>query len=94
MNYLIPVDAKIEAEAQLKYRAVATDAVLDLMNDAGNAFNLVVLDACRDNPFPWKRTGARGLAVVGRQPARSIVVYATAAGDAAEDGTGRNGLFK
>jgi len=52
-----------------------------------------VLDACRDNPFSWKRSGTRGLTVVANQPADSIIVYATSAGSTAADGTGRNGLF-
>jgi formylglycine-generating enzyme required for sulfatase activity len=68
-------------------------AVLDELNQAGNALNVVVLDACRDNPFSWGRSGSRGLLVVNAQPADSIVVYATSAGRTAADGTGRNGLF-
>ena len=54
--------------------------------------NVVVLDACRDNPFGWFRGSGRGLAIVTRQPADSIIVFATSAGDVASDGTGRNGL--
>jgi tetratricopeptide (TPR) repeat protein len=68
-------------------------AVLDELNAAGNALNIVVLDACRDNPFSWRRSGSRGLQVVSNQPADSIIVYATGAGSTAADGTGRNGLF-
>jgi hypothetical protein len=67
--------------------------VLDELNDASNELNVVVLDACRDNPFAWGRTGNRGLTVIANQPADSIVVYATSAGSIAQDGTGRNGLF-
>jgi hypothetical protein len=67
--------------------------MLDEINQAGNELNIVVLDACRDNPFSWSRSGSRGLQVVGNQPADSIIVYATAAGATAADGTGRNGLF-
>jgi uncharacterized caspase-like protein len=68
-------------------------ALLGELNDAGNALNIVVLDACRDNPFGWGRSGSRGLQVVSGQPADSIIVYATSAGATAADGTGRNGLF-
>jgi hypothetical protein len=92
-NYFIPVDADIRSEAYLRDRAVSVQAVLDELNAAGNALNVVVLDACRDNPFSWRRSGARGLQVVGNQPADSIIVYATSAGSAAADGEGRNGLF-
>ncbi|MDR1302218.1 MAG: caspase family protein, partial [Treponema sp.] len=93
VNYLIPVDATIQSENFLRQRAVSVQAVLDELNDAGNALNMVVLDACRDNPFSWARGGTRGLQVVGSQPADSIIVYATSAGSTAADGTGRNGLF-
>ncbi|MDR1302081.1 MAG: caspase family protein, partial [Treponema sp.] len=93
VNYLIPVDAAIQSENFLRQRAVSVQALLDELNDAGNALNLVVLDACRDNPFSWKRSGIRGLQVVSNQPAKSIIVYATSAGSTAADGTGRTGLF-
>jgi formylglycine-generating enzyme required for sulfatase activity len=92
-NYLIPVDANIQSENFLRQRAVSVQAVLGELNDAGNALNIVVLDACRDNPFSWKRGSSRGLQGVGSQPADSIIVYATSAGSVAQDGTGRNGLF-
>jgi len=92
-NYLIPVDANIQSESFLRQRAVSVQAMLDELNDAGNELNMVVLDACRDNPFSWKRSGTRGLTIVGQQPADSIIVFATSAGSTAADGTGRNGLF-
>ena len=92
-NYLIPADANIPGENSLKNRAISVQWVLDELNDARNRLNVVVLDACRDNPFGWARSGSRGLALVGHQPADSIIVYATSAGQTASDGTGRNGLF-
>jgi hypothetical protein len=92
-NYLIPVEANIPGENFLRSRAVSVQTVLDELNDAGNSLNVVVLDACRDNPFGWARSGSRGLALVSRQPADSIIVYATSSGQTASDGTGRNGLF-
>jgi tetratricopeptide (TPR) repeat protein len=92
-NYLIPADANIAGESFLRQRAVQMQVVLDELNQAGNTLNIVVLDACRDNPFNWSRSGSRGLSVVGSQPADSIIVYATGSGQVAQDGTGRNGLF-
>jgi uncharacterized caspase-like protein len=92
-NYLLPVDARIQSENQLRQRAVALQWMLDEINQAGNELNVVVLDACRDNPFGWSRSGSRGLSLVAHQPADSIIVYATSAGSTAADGTGRNGLF-
>jgi hypothetical protein len=72
---------------------MSVQTVLDELNDARNELNVVVLDACRDNPFSWARRGSRGLTVISGQPTDSIVVYATSAGSTAQDGTGRNGLF-
>ncbi|MDR2095402.1 MAG: SUMF1/EgtB/PvdO family nonheme iron enzyme [Treponema sp.] len=96
-NFLIPVDADIRREADLAYEALHVQRALDYLQEAGNRLNVVVLDACRDNPFSWARSGGRGLTVTSRQPPGSIVVYATSAGSTASDisegGTGRNGLF-
>jgi formylglycine-generating enzyme required for sulfatase activity len=92
-NYLIPVDADIRSESYLRDRAVPVGAMLDELNQAGNELNVVVLDACRDNPFSWRRSAGRGLQVMANQPADSIIVYATSAGSTAADGEGRNGLF-
>jgi hypothetical protein len=93
VNYLIPVGANIASENSLRDRGVSVQWALSELNDAGNDLNVVVLDACRDNPFAWARSGNRGLAVISAQPADSIIVYATSAGSTAADGTGRNGLF-
>jgi len=92
-NYLIPVDANIPGENYLRSRAVSVQVMLNELNDARNDLNVIVLDACRDNPFGWARAGSRGLTVLSGQPAKSIIVYATSAGSTAADGTGRNGLF-
>jgi formylglycine-generating enzyme required for sulfatase activity len=92
-NYLIPVNANIPSESYLKNRAVSVQVMLDDLNKARNVLNVVVLDACRDNPFGWARGGDRGLSTVTHQHADSIIVYATSAGSKAADGTGNNGLF-
>ena len=92
-NFLITVNANIPGENFLRNRAMSVQQVLDDLNDARNGLNVVVLDACRDNPFGWSRSGTRGLSIVTRQPSDSIIVYATSAGQRASDGDGRNGLF-
>ena len=92
-NFLIPVNATIPGENYLRNRALSVQSVLDDLNDARNSLNVVVLDACRDNPFGWSRSGNRGLSIITRQPADSIIVYATSAGQTSSDGEGRNGLF-
>ena len=93
INYLIPSDARIPSESFLRTKALAAQEVLDTMQNSKNGLNIVVLDACRDNPFSWSRSGTRGLTVIGTQPTGSIIVYATSAGSVAQDGTGRNGVF-
>lgn len=93
VNYLIPADARIPGESFLKTKALAAQTVLDVLQGCKNGLNVIVLDACRDNPFGWSRSGSRGLSVVGTQPTGSILVYATSAGSVAQDGSGRNGVF-
>ena len=94
-NYLIPADANIPGTNFLRERALSLQIMLDRLNETRNVLNIVVLDACRDFPASWSRSRSieRGLAVVHRHPANSIIMYATGAGRVASDGTGRNGLF-
>jgi hypothetical protein len=93
INYLIPVDAKIETESDVEYEAVDAGRILGKMEDAGNDLNIVIVDACRDNPFALSfRSGSRGLARMDA-PKGNIIVYATAPGKVAADGEGRNGIY-
>jgi len=92
-NYLIPIGAVLESEGDAKYEAVDAGLVLAKMEDAGNGFNIVILDACRNNPFSRSfRSAETGLAKMDA-PSGSILAYATAPGSIAADGTGRNGLY-
>jgi len=94
-NYLLPVDSgNIQNEALLRQRAVSLRFVMDTLGAAGNELNMVVLDACRDNPFAWARGGSRGLTVISGAPGGSIIMYATGANATADDNRdGQNGLF-
>ena len=92
-NYLIPVDAKLPSENHLRSRAVSVQQILDDLNETNNELNVVVLDACRDNPFGWSRSASRGLGTIISQPSNSIVVYSTGAGSSVTDGLGRNSIF-
>jgi hypothetical protein len=93
-NYLIPVGAEINGEAEVRYEAVDVGFVLAQMEDAQNRLNIVVLDACRNNPFARSfRSSARGLASIDA-PVGTLIAYATAPGRTASDGGGsRNGLY-
>ena len=92
-NYLIPVGSEIEAEDEVQFRAIDTAMVLAKMESAGNNLNIIILDACRNNPFARSfRSSYRGLARMDA-PMGSMLVYATAPGSVAADGDGGNGLF-
>ena len=94
-NYLMPVNARIESEASVPYQGVNLNQVLDEMDNGKSGANIVMLDACRNNPITGKfRSGqSRGLASPGSAPKGTVIVYATDPGNVASDGTGRNGLF-
>ncbi|HEX3101876.1 MAG TPA: caspase family protein [Pyrinomonadaceae bacterium] len=94
-NYLIPVDADIPREDEIEDNAVNLDLVLRKLDSANNGLNIVILDACRNNPFArsWTRgedTG--GLAQIAA-PTGTFIAYSTSPGRTASDGEGRNGLY-
>lgn len=92
-NYLVPVDAKITAEARVRLEALDVDAVLDQMQAARSKVNVVILDACRNNPFERRfRSAGGGLAQINA-PEGTLIAYATAPGKVAADGEGSNGLY-
>jgi uncharacterized protein YgiM (DUF1202 family) len=92
-NYLVPVDANITSEASVRFEAIAVDSITDQMGDAANKANIVILDACRNNPFERRlRGGSRGLAAMDAARG-TLIAYATAPGMTAEDGDGTNGVY-
>jgi hypothetical protein len=92
-NYLVPIDAEIESEAVTRIAAVDVDLLLEQLAEAKNRVNIVILDACRNNPFERRLRGAsRGLAAVDAARG-TLVAYATAPGSVAADGAGTNGLY-
>ena len=94
INYLIPVNAKINKESDVRYRAVDAGRILDEMANANNGLNIVLLDACRDNPFGKSfRSASRGLAIVSNSPAGTFISYSTSPGQVARDGERRNSPY-
>lgn len=92
-NYLIPVKVEVNSETDVEFESVDVGRVLGKMKQAGNKLNVVVLDACRNNPFKRSfRTGVQGLARMDA-PIGTIIAYATGPGSIAEDGKGRNGMY-
>ena len=92
-NYLLPVDADIAREDEVQFSALDLAAVMEKLDSARNPVNLVILDACRNNPFGKRFTVAsQGLAQVDAPPG-TLIAFSTAPGSVAADGTGRNGLY-
>ena len=93
-NYLIPVGVDIHQEFEVPDEAVDAEAVLRAMESAGNELNIVILDACRNNPFTRGFGSAgRGLARMDG-PAGTFIAYATAPGAISQDGRdGRNSPY-
>jgi uncharacterized caspase-like protein len=93
INYLIPVNALANSEEEIEVEAVDVNYVLARMATARNQFNIVILDACRNNPFERSfRSAASGLAAISA-PRGTLIAYATAPGSIAADGNGANGLY-
>jgi hypothetical protein len=92
-NYLMPVDADIAREDEVAFQTLELGAVMEKLDSAKNPVNIVILDACRNNPFGNRlQASAKGLAQVDAPPG-TLIAFATAPGSTAADGTGRNGLY-
>lgn len=93
-NYMVPVDANLKSAADVASQTIDLSSVVDIFKAAGNRMNIVVLDACRDNPFGGNTSSAKGLAQLDAPPS-TFLAYATAPGNVAEDGDAKsgNGLY-
>ena len=93
-NYLIPVDAEIRDPLDVKIEGVRASDVLDTLNRYDGGLNIVILDACRNNPFEGatRSGGGSGLARMDA-PTGTLVAFSTAPGRVAEDGSGNNSPY-
>ena len=97
-NYLLPVDAKIETPADVRFNTINLTDIQQEMEGTGRA-NIIILDACRNNPFIEKlahggrATPNRGLGRIEAMGQGSLIVYSTQPNNVALDGTGRNSPF-
>ena len=91
-NYLVPVDADIRATFDIDDQCLKVSYLLGAMEEAQNRLNIIILDACRNNPFTGARGGGSGLAQM-QAPSGSFLAYSTSPGAVASDGPGRNGLY-
>jgi uncharacterized caspase-like protein len=97
VNYLIPLDADIQLKAEVAEECISASTVLKVMEYSNNRINIIILDACRNNPFrSFSRSDEKGITKMDPpQGAKqgSIVAFATAPGEVASDGETRNGLY-
>jgi uncharacterized caspase-like protein len=93
-NYLVPLDAKVQYEDDIVRMCFPVQRmVLSNMESTNSRMNIIILDACRNNPFPSAtRSMGTGLGEI-KKAYGSFVAYATAPGSVASDGTGKNGLY-
>jgi Flp pilus assembly protein TadD len=92
-NYLIPTEGDIQTEADIEDVGVDVNYVLNLIDDARSSLNIVILDACRNNPFGRSvRSAQNGLAQV-RAPTGTLIAYATAPDSTAADGDKANSPY-
>ena len=97
VNYLVPVDANIEMKAEIAEECISAATVLRVMEYSNNRINVIILDACRNSPFrSFSRSDEKGITKMDPPKGAkqgSIIAFATAPGDVASDGEGRNGFY-
>lgn len=95
INYMIPIDMSELTVSNVKFNSVKIDYVLSTMTETNNQVNIIILDACRDNPFQkgYKTMATKGLAIVNYAPSGSLIAYATAPNQVAKDGYGDNSPY-
>ena len=85
-NFLVPIDAKIESEGDVDIEALNAASLLETLHDGGASVNIVILDACRNNPYRTSfRSASRGLARIDG-PAGFLIAFSTDPGKVATDG--------
>ncbi|MEQ9468402.1 MAG: caspase family protein [Ekhidna sp.] len=93
VNYLVPVDASIASALDVKIKTIPLTGVLRTIEYANeDGLNMIILDACRNNPFPTGKRGGAGLAKE-TPPSGTLIAYSTGPGNVASDGEGDNGLY-
>lgn len=91
VNYLIPIQETILEDVDLKFKAVNANHISEFMQKAN--VSILLLDACRDNPYRNVRSGSRGLATMEASAGSQYIIFSTSSGSTADDGKGRNSPF-
>jgi hypothetical protein len=92
-NYLVPIDAALKEQTDCKWEAMRVNDIVEEFEKVPENINIVILDACRNNPFrSWSRGGAQGFRAIN-SVSGTIISFATSEGSTAADGLGSNGTF-
>lgn len=93
-NWLVPIDANPELASDVEVTCVSLNYLMSNLEQANSGVNLVILDACRNNPFKYAgRSGGGGLTAPNATPSGSFIAFSTSPGNVASDGTGRNSPY-
>lgn len=92
-NYLVPIGADAQSEDELSYTCLPAGMALAKMKNAGTRVNLVILDACRNNPVAREWRGVSGGLAQMKAASGTLIAFATAPGEVASDGTDSHGLY-
>ncbi|MDC0230325.1 caspase family protein [Aureispira] len=97
-NFLVPINATITKVQDIEFESIDLGRVLSEFEYAENDMNIIILDACRDNPYKEafeksKHMSYNGLASIGSAPYNSYIAFATGPGSVALDGEGKNSLY-
>ena len=106
INYLMPVNASISSYERLKSQALSTNELLSSLRQSSSKQNIIILDACRNNPFKVTKKNSRGMSISDNKllnlprglapveaPTGTLIAYSTEPGNTASDGNGRNGTY-
>ena len=92
VNYIVPVDARMEVQADVPQQGVRVDELQKMLQYVGNNVNFIILDACRNNPLPTGR-GIGGGLTTGSRTRGTLIAYSTAPDSVATDGDSKNSPF-
>lgn len=94
-NYLVPIDADMSTRDLVNYQALRLQDIVGKISQSAASQQIFVIDACRNDPFPKTyRSAVRGLARESVNTSKdSMIMYSASAGEVAEDGKGRHGVF-
>ena len=92
-NWLVPIDADVQTPVEVQSACVSLKLLTDHLQQANTGMNIIILDACRNNPFKYNRETSGGLAQPKHTPKGTYIAFATSPFVVASDGTGRNSPY-